>query len=161
MFCRLLEIVIRKAKNEPVPDHNDVHINLNLESYLPDNYLPDMKLKIEIYRKINRLSSKHEIEEMEKELADRFGPIPEHVKNLLMECEIRVAAQASHIRSLVRTNGTIILQVEDLKKVETLFKNAKKMVKVVDSNELHLTLPGKRMSYYDTADFVKNLLIRT
>jgi transcription-repair coupling factor (superfamily II helicase) len=161
MFCRLLEIVIRKAKNEPVQDYNDIHINLNLESYLPDNYIPDMKLKIEIYRKINRLSSKHEIEEMEKELVDRFGPIPEHVKNLLMECEIRVAAQASHILSLIRIDGTIILQVEDLKKVETLFKNAKKMVKVVDSNELHLTLPGKRMSSYDTADFVKHLLIMT
>jgi transcription-repair coupling factor (superfamily II helicase) len=159
MFCRLLEIVIRKAKNEPVQDYNDIHIKLNLESYLPDNYIPDMKLKIEIYRKINRLSSKQEIEEMEKELADRFGPIPEYVKNLLMECEIRVAAQASHIRSLVRTNGTIIIQVDDLKKTEALFNNAKKMVKVVDSNELHLTLPRKRMSFYDTADFVKNLLI--
>jgi transcription-repair coupling factor (superfamily II helicase) len=161
MFCRLLEIVIRKAKNEPVPDHNDVHISLNLESYLPDNYIPDMKLKIEMYRKINRLSSKHEIEEMGKELADRFGPIPEYVKNLLMECEIRVAAQASHILSLIRIDGAIILQVENLRKIETLFKNAKKMVKVVDSNELHLTLPRKRMSSYDTADFVKNLLIRT
>jgi transcription-repair coupling factor (superfamily II helicase) len=153
--------VIRKAKNEPVPDHNDVHISLNLESYLPDNYIPDMKLKIEMYRKINRLSSKHEIEEMGKELADRFGPIPEYVKNLLMECEIRVAAQASHILSLIRIDGAIILQVENLRKIETLFKNAKKMVKVVDSNELHLTLPRKRMSSYDTADFVKNLLIRT
>ena len=78
-----------------------------------------------------------------------------------MECEIRVAAQASHIRSLIRTNGTIVLQVENLKKAEILFKNAKKMVKVVDSNELHLTLPGKKMSHYDTADFVKNLLIKT
>ncbi|MCP4253830.1 MAG: transcription-repair coupling factor, partial [Candidatus Scalindua sp.] len=47
MFCRLLEIVIRKAKNEPVQDFNDIHINLNLESYLPDYYIPDMKLKIE------------------------------------------------------------------------------------------------------------------
>jgi transcription-repair coupling factor (superfamily II helicase) len=159
MFCRLLEIVIRKAKNEPVHDHNDVHINLNLESYIPDNYIPDMKLKIEIYRKINRLSTRQEIEEMGKELADRFGPIPEYVKNLLMECEIRVAAQASHISSLIRTNGTIIIQVNDLKKTETLFNNAKKMVKVVDSNELHLTLPRKRMSFYDTADFVRNLLI--
>jgi transcription-repair coupling factor (superfamily II helicase) len=159
MFCRLLEIVIRKAKNEPVQDYNDIHINLNLESYLPDNYIPDMKLKIEIYRKINRLSSKHEIDEKGKELADRFGPIPKYVKNLLMECEIRVAAQASHILSLIRINGTIILQVENLQKAEILFKNAKKMVKVVASNELHLTLPRKRMSTYDTADFVKNLLI--
>ena len=48
---------------------------------------------------------------------------------------------------------------ESLQKAEILFKNAKKMVKVVASNELHLTLPRKRMSTYDTADFVKNLLI--
>jgi transcription-repair coupling factor (superfamily II helicase) len=78
-----------------------------------------------------------------------------------MECEIRVAAQASHILSLIRIDGTIILQVENLRKTEILFKNAKKMVKVVDSNELHLTLPRKRMSSYDTADFLKNLLIMT
>ena len=159
MFCRLLEIVIRKAKNEPVQDFNDIHINLNLESYLPDYYIPDMKLKIEIYRKINRLSTEHEIEDMEKELTDRFGSIPEPVKNLLMECAIRVAAQASHILSLIRVDGTILLQVENLQKAETLFNNAKKMLKVVASNELHLTLPRKRMSPYDTAEFVKNLLI--
>ena len=118
-----------------------------------------MKLKIEIYRKINRLSSKHEIDEMEKELADRFGPIPEYVKNLLMECAIRVAAQASHIISLIRVDGAILLQVESLQKAETLFKNAKKMLKVVASNELRLTLPRKRMSPYDTANFVQSLLI--
>ena len=158
MFCRLLAIVIRKAKNEPIPYYNDVHINLNLESYLPDNYIPDMRLKIEIYRKINRLSHKSEVEEMKKELADRFGPIPEQVENLLIESEVRIAAQASNIRSLVRTNGTIIFQIENLKKAEQLFRNAKKLVKVVDSNELHLTLPGKKMSPHDSANFIRNLL---
>ncbi|MHC4266968.1 MAG: transcription-repair coupling factor [Planctomycetota bacterium] len=158
MFCRLLEIVIRKAKNEPIPDYNDVHINLNLESYLPDNYITDMKLKIEIYRKINRLSSTDEIEEMTKELGDRFGPIPEYVKNLLIESEIRVAAQAANIRSLIRTNGTIIIQVENLKKAGPLFNNAKKRIKAVAINELHLTLPRKKMSPCDSADFVKKLL---
>ena len=64
----------------------------------------------------------------------------------------------SHIRSLILTNGTIIIQVDDLKKIEALFNNAKKMIKVVDSNELHLALPRKRMSFYDTAEFVRNLL---
>jgi transcription-repair coupling factor (superfamily II helicase) len=158
MFCRLLEIVIRKAKNEPIPDYNDVHINLNLESYLPDDYIPDMKLKIEIYRKINRLSSKGEIKEMGKELADRFGRIPQQVKNMLIESEVRIAAQASNIRSLIRTNGTVIFHVENLKKAESLFRNAKKLVKIVANNELHLTLPGKKMSPRDSADFIKNLL---
>ncbi len=159
MFCRLLETVIRKARNEPIPDFNDVHINLNLESYLPDNYIPDMKLKIEMYRKINRLSSRDEIEKIERELADRFGPIPEQVKNLLLESEVRIAAQATNIRSLVRTNGTIIFHIENLKKVETLFGKTRDLVNVINSNELHLTLPGKKMTPHDSADFIKNLLM--
>ena len=158
MFCRLLKIVICKGKNEPIPNYHDVHINLNLESYLPDDYIPDMKLKIEVYRKINRLSSKGEIKRMGKELADRFGQIPQQVENLLIECEVRVAAQASNIRSLVRTNGTVIFHVENMKKAESLFRNAKKLVKVVANNELHLTLPGKKMSPHSSADFIKNLL---
>ncbi len=117
-----------------------------------------MKLKIEIYRKINRLSSKGEIKKMEKELADRFGRIPQQVKNLLIESRVRVAAQASNIRSLVRTNGTVIFHVENLKKAESFFRNAKKLVKVVANNELHLALPGKKMSPHDSADFITNLL---
>ncbi len=53
----------------------------------------------------------------------------------------------------------ILDSIQNLQKAEILFKNAKKTVKVVTSNELHLTLPRKRMPTYDTADFVKNLLI--
>ncbi len=117
-----------------------------------------MKLKIEIYRKLNRLSSVHEIEEIKKELDDRFGPIPEYVNNLLVESEIRVAAKVANIRSLIRTNGTIIILVENLKKVEPLFNNAKKRIKIVAINELHLTLPRKKMPPYDSAVFVKKLL---
>jgi len=158
MFCRLLEIAIRKARNEPVSVYEAVHIDLNLESYLPDDYIPDTKLKMEIYRKINRISSNSEVEEIEKELVDRFGPIPHQVKNLLVESEVRIAAQASNIRSLVRTNGSIIFQIESLKKAESLFRNAKKLIRVVDNDEVHLVLPRKRMSPEDSVDFLKDLL---
>jgi transcription-repair coupling factor (superfamily II helicase) len=158
MFCRLLEVAIRKARNEPVSVYEAVHIDLNLESYLPDNYVPDTKLKMEIYRKINRISSNHEVEEIEKELVDRFGQIPHQVKNLLVESEVRIAAQASSIRSLVRANGSIIFQIESLKKAELLFRNAKKLIRVVDNDEVHLVLPRKRMSPEDSVDFLKDLL---
>ncbi|MDR4496895.1 MAG: transcription-repair coupling factor [Candidatus Scalindua sp.] len=158
MFCRLLEIAIRKAKNESVSVCPEVHINLHLESYLPVTYVPDLKLKIGIYRKINRLSSFREVAELEKELVDRFGRVPKPVKNLLTESEIRIAAQNYHIRSLKRVNGTIIFFFDNMKRAETLFRDFQKQVKVLDSNELHLRLPGKRMTPEDLAEFVKDLL---
>ena len=75
-----------------------------------------------------------------------------------MESEVRVAAQVLNIRSLMRTNGTVIFHIGNLKKAEPLFRNAKKLIKVVDSNELYLTLPGEKMSPHDSANFVRNLL---
>jgi transcription-repair coupling factor (superfamily II helicase) len=158
MFCRLLEIAIRKARNEPVPVYKVVHIDLNLESYLPDDYIPDTKIKMEIYRKINRISSNREVKEIEKELVDRFGPIPHPVKNLLVESEVRIVAQAFNIRSLVRVNGSIIFQIENLKDAESFFRNAKRLIRVVDNDELHLVLPRKKMSPEESVDFLKNLL---
>ena len=166
MFCRLLEIAVRKARNEPVTVYKDVNINLNLDSYLPGDYVPDTRLKMEIYRKINRLSSISEVREMEKELVDRFGPIPHAVKNLLDETEVRISAQASNIRSLKRINGSIIFHIESLKEAESFFKNARKLarrnagppVKIIDNNEIRLNLPEKKMSPEDSVNYLKNLL---
>lgn len=158
MFCRLLEIAVRKAKNESVQVYRDVYINLNLESYIPKDYISDQKVKIEMYRKINRLSSVPEISEIEKELIDRFGPIPHTVKNLLVESEVRIAAQTFKIHSLLRTNGSIIFCVESLKEVEHIFSKVKGAVRVIDNNELHLILPEKNMLPENSANYIKNLL---
>ncbi|MDR4503440.1 MAG: transcription-repair coupling factor [Candidatus Scalindua sp.] len=158
MFCRLLEIAIRKAKNESVSVYADVHIHLHLEAYIPVFYISDLKLRIGIYRKINRLSSLQGVIELEKEVSDRFGRIPKPVKNLFTESEIRIGAQNNHIRSLKRVNGAIIFFFENMKKAESLFNNSQGEVKVLDNNELYLRLPGKSMSSEDIAGFVKRLL---
>ncbi|MCP5005302.1 MAG: transcription-repair coupling factor [Planctomycetes bacterium] len=158
MFCRLLEIAICKAKNESVSVYGDVHIHLHLEAYIPASYISDLKLKMGIYRKMNRLSSREEVIEFEKELIDRFGQIPKSVKNLLTESEIRIRAQTYHIRSLKRVNGAIIFFFENIKMAESLFKHSMDEVKILDSNELFLSLPGKRKSPEYVADFVKRLL---
>lgn len=158
MFCRLLEIAIRKAKNESVSACADVNIQLHLEAYIPVFYISDLKLKIGIYRKIHRLSSRRGVIELEKELSDRFGRIPKPVKNLLTESEIRIGAQNNHIRSLKRVNGAIIFFFENMKKAESLFNNFQREAKVLDKNELYLRLPRKRMSSEEIAGFVKRLL---
>ncbi|GJQ59871.1 MAG: transcription-repair coupling factor [Candidatus Scalindua sp. AMX11] len=158
MFCHLLEIAIRKAKNESVSVYSDVHIHLHLEAYIPVSYISDLKLKIEIYRKINRLSSRKEVVALERELNDRFGRIPKLVKNLLTESVIRIGAQKYHIRSLKKFNGALIFFVENMKKAESLFSHSQREVKILDKNELYLSLPRKGMSPEEIAEFVKEIL---
>ncbi|MGR3309634.1 MAG: transcription-repair coupling factor [Candidatus Brocadiales bacterium] len=158
MYRRLLEIAVKRAKNEPITVPIDVSITLNLDSYLPDDYIPDGRQKMEIYRKLNRSNTIKELRDVAEELRDRFGPLPSAVKHLLSEGELRIAAQASKIQSLVQINGKIILQFLDFKKVERCLKSVKNRVRIISEDTLHILLPQKNISPEGTVDFLKKIL---
>ncbi len=64
-------------------------INLGMPVMIPENYIPDLNLRLSIYRRIADLQDKDEIESYAAELIDRFGKLPEDVENLLKLVEIK------------------------------------------------------------------------
>ena len=98
---------------------------------------------MEMYRKINRCYSREEIQTVEETLKDRFGPLPPPAENLLTEKALRLAAQEYGIRSLFRTNGKLVIEVEDLKRAEACLSPLWRKIRVINENTLHLLLPGK------------------
>ncbi|HHT9147281.1 MAG TPA: transcription-repair coupling factor, partial [Candidatus Wunengus sp. YC61] len=83
MYCRLLELAVRKAKHETIEEPFDVSISLKLESFIPKSYIPEDALKMDIYRRLNRSTTFDEVRNIAGEITDRFGDIPLPVKNLL------------------------------------------------------------------------------
>ncbi|HHT9136289.1 MAG TPA: transcription-repair coupling factor [Candidatus Wunengus sp. YC60] len=161
MYCRLLELAVRKAKHEPIEETTDVSIDLNLESFIPKNYIPEDSLKMDIYRRLNRSTTFDEVRNIAGEITDRFGDIPPPVKNLLSESEMRLIAQKSKIRSMVWVDSIVIIQVADLKRAETSLYNLKKHIRVINEDTLHLRLPKKEMRPEDLLDFlIKSIKIR-
>ncbi len=55
---------------------------MNLDAYIPDDYIKDEKQKIEIYKQFHSIDTEEDIEELKEELIDRFGDYPEEVENL-------------------------------------------------------------------------------
>lgn len=153
MYCRLLELAVRKARHEPVEEPLDVSIDLNLESFIPKSYIPEDALKMDIYRRLNRSTTFEEVQNIAGEMTDRFGNVPHPVKNLLSESELRILAQKSKIRSMVWVDNIVIIQVADLKKAETGLSNLKKHIRVINEDTLHLRLPKKEMKPEDLLDF--------
>ncbi len=153
MYCRLLELAVRKARHEPVEEPLDVSIDLNLESFIPKSYIPEDALKMDIYRRLNRSTTFEEVQNIAGEMTDRFGGVPHPVKNLLSESELRILAQKSKIRSMVWVDNIVIIQVADLKKAESGLSNLKKHIRVINENTLHLRLPKKEMKPEDLLDF--------
>ena len=158
MYCRLLELAVRKARHEPITEPIDISIDLNLESFIPNNYIREDALKMDIYRRLNRSVTFEEVRSIAEEITDRFGDIPHPVKNLLSESELRIIAHQSKIRSVVRVDGILIIQVADLKKAETSLYKLQKYIRVINADTLHVRLPRKEMMSEDLLDFLKKTI---
>ncbi len=146
---------MKKARHEHIHEPLDVSINLNLESFIPNNYIREDSLKMDVYRRLNRSTTFKEIRSIAEEITDRFGDIPHPVKTLLLESELRIIAQKSKIRSIIRVDNILIMQVADLKKADTSLYHLKKYIRVINENTLHLRLPKKEIQPEDLLDFLK------
>jgi len=90
--------------------HWKTSIDLSIDAYLPGDYIYDSIQKIEIYKKVAAISSFQEATELEEELVDRFGDLPEAVVNLLAVARIKVYGRAYGIESLTQRADQLILR---------------------------------------------------
>ena len=67
---------------------------------IPDDYVPDLNLRMALYRRLNDLKSAQEIEGFAAEMIDRFGPLPDQTQNLLKIIEAKLHARAACIAKL-------------------------------------------------------------
>ena len=92
LYCQLLEGAVRQLTRQPPKIKIDVEVNLPIEAFLSSEYIPEMRHKIDVYRRLSRLQDVHSIAELRQELADRFGPLPTVAARLLDVAELRMDA---------------------------------------------------------------------
>ena len=75
-------------------------INLNIPALIPENYMPDVHLRLTMYKRISKARSKIEINDIKHELIDRFGDLPKQTKNLLLMAHLRNKASGLGINKI-------------------------------------------------------------
>jgi transcription-repair coupling factor (superfamily II helicase) len=84
-----------RAGNEPdleAPLHAGVDINVHIPALLPDDYVPDVHLRLILYKRISAAESAEQLRELQVELIDRFGLLPDGAKNLMRIAAIKKSA---------------------------------------------------------------------
>lgn len=96
LYQQMLEEAVAAAREgakmtaeEAFEDHWSPQINLGMPVLIPEGYIPDLNLRLSIYRRAASLADRQEIEAFAAELIDRFGPLPTDVENLLDLMEIK------------------------------------------------------------------------
>lgn len=105
LYMELLEEAIEsiKAGKTPAmekPLHEGTEINLRLSALIPDEYLPDVHNRLVLYKRIANAKNGEELKELQVEMIDRFGLLPEPVKNLFRTTQLKLKAQALGIKKL-------------------------------------------------------------
>jgi len=87
-----------------------VQIDLPLAVGIPEDYIQDRSVRLSLYRRAAAILNQGEIGQLRKEFADRFGPPPETVENLLSQLEIKLLAEVAGLEGISIQNGQINLQ---------------------------------------------------
>ena len=105
LYNELLERAVRALKNGKVPDFDlvderDTEVELHIPALIPDDYLPDVHTRLTLYKRISSARDADGLRELQVEMIDRFGLLPDPVKNLYAVAGIKLAATALGMRKL-------------------------------------------------------------
>ena len=143
LYCELLEQAVRRLKKLPPKVSVDVSIDLPGEAYLPRTYVPDMRLKIDLYRRLARTTGLAEVEELSRELVDRFGPRPAEAERMLTLARLRIWAHDWQIGSIHLENGYAVFGYTNRQRIERLAQRSRGRIRIVDARSTYLPLPAE------------------
>ncbi|MFN2360359.1 MAG: transcription-repair coupling factor [Marinobacter sp.] len=99
LYMQLLDEAVQairegRTPNAELPLSHGTEMNLRIPALIPDDYLPDVHNRLMLYKRIASVSDKEGLKELQVEMIDRFGLLPEPAKNLIHQSELRIRAEA-------------------------------------------------------------------
>ncbi|MBS0224922.1 MAG: transcription-repair coupling factor [Proteobacteria bacterium] len=105
LYTELLERAVRSIKQGKLPDadareHRGAEVELHVPALIPEDYLPDVHTRLTLYKRISSATDVEALRELQVEMIDRFGLLPDPVKHLFAIAELRLDASRLGIRKL-------------------------------------------------------------
>jgi transcription-repair coupling factor (superfamily II helicase) len=154
LYTELLERAVRALRSGKVPDfdltsEHETEVELHLPALIPDDYLPDVHARLTLYKRIASARDEHTLRELQVEMIDRFGLLPDPVKQLFAIASLKLMATPLGIRKLdFGANGGRVTFREkpevDPMAVIRLIQNQPRVYKLdgQDKLKVNLELPG-------------------
>jgi transcription-repair coupling factor (superfamily II helicase) len=108
-FMYLLEQTVKELKGEKEEEIKS-EINLKVNIRIPEDYLPQINLRLNIYKRVSSVEDLDALEKIGEEMEDRFGPLPPSVRSLLHYGVIKFLAQKLRIKAVDRVGKRLIFK---------------------------------------------------
>ena len=147
-YIRILEQAVSDEQGIEAPaKETECRIDLQISAYIPDSYIEDIESRIEMYKRIADIKCKEDYDEVVNELRDRFGPLPECVRQLCSVSSARANAARLGFYEIRGRNGSVLMYIDGLS--DTQLKAA---VKALPGRVYYSARGKKYLTISDTDD---------
>lgn len=168
LYTQMLKEAIHEQQGTQEEEEvREPEIELNADAYLPSEYMKDEKQKIEIYKKIRAVRTLEEARDLEEEIEDRFGDLPQPVNNLLRVARLRAYAIRYHIEEIKQQGFEIHLklhpdqnQVVDGQQLFRIAQNFPGRVRLSSGQRIGIIFKIKGLSVSSGLEMVEQFLIQ-
>ena len=163
-YCNLLDEVVREIQGEKVIPEIDVQIDLDVTSYIPDEYISDSSQKIEMYQDIALCKNEEDIQNVVDEMIDRFGNMPNEIENLLDIARIKTLCKKLNISKVQERRNFVLFMFEagelniDINELVKKYRNRIKFTQGIKPQiTLMLQNSTEKGCLKETMEFLKGL----
>jgi transcription-repair coupling factor (superfamily II helicase) len=111
LYAEMLEEAIREIKGQEIPKVEDTQIDLSLTAFIPADYIGDLDQKMSAYRSVASANTPEELQQIQADWCDRYGPIPLPAKQLIRIVELKqIAKQIGFSRIKPENKQHIVLE---------------------------------------------------
>ncbi len=169
MYCKMLNEAVKLLKGEMDEETYVTTLDLNVDAYIPDSYIPNEYQKLDIYKRIAAIENEEEKDDMVEELTDRFGDIPRKVEKLLEAASLKAMAHSVYVTAVEQKGESYYFTMYEKAKIQSqkipeLMKkfNGELSIKADTSNPCFVYErkgKNKKDKSSDALSVVKNVLI--
>ena len=117
LYCKMLNEAVRLLKGEIKEEDFTTTMDLNVDAFIPDSYIPNEYQKQDVYKRIAAIENEEEMEDMTEELLDRFGDIPKKVEKLLKVAALKTMAHAAYVTSVEQKGARFVFTMYERARV--------------------------------------------
>jgi transcription-repair coupling factor (superfamily II helicase) len=153
LYMDMLDRAVKSIKSgklevETIENREETEINLRIPALIPEDYLPDVHLRLMLYKRLASTNNEQELNDLQVEIIDRFGLLPEQTKNLIRVNRLRFIADTIGIKKIEANNRQIKLDFKANTQVDPLT-----IVKLVQKFPTKYQMEGaNKFKYLDTLD---------
>jgi len=113
MYLEILQKTIQELKGEPIHEEIEPEIKIPIMAYIPQTYISDQTQRVIFYKRLSQVRDLNELQDLQTEMKDRYGKLPQVVENLFQLIQIKIWCRRLAIKRLDTQNGLLCVYFYD------------------------------------------------